>query len=66
MSKRMLTPGTVKIEITINIKKKENLKKSSLHKIIKITKINMKTWYMMSNMIKKMRFKHQKIPVDSI
>lgn len=25
----------------------------------------MKTWYMMSNMIKKMRFKHQKIPVDS-
>ena len=61
----MLTIGTVKIEITINIRKKENFKKSIMHKIIKITQINMKAWDMMSNMIKKMRFKHQKIPVDS-
>jgi hypothetical protein len=65
MSKKMLTIGTVKIEITINIRKKENFKKSIMHKIIKITQINMKAWDMMSNMIKKMRFKHQKIPVDS-
>ena len=61
----MLTIGTVKIEITINIRKKENFKKSIMDKIIKITQINMKAWDMMSNMIKKMRFKHQKIPVDS-
>jgi hypothetical protein len=64
----MLITDIMKIEFKINLTKKENFLKSHKFKIIKITqinKINMKVWHMMNNTNRKMKFKHQKIPVDS-
>ena len=64
----MLTIDIMKIEFKINLSKKENFLKSHRLKIIKITQINktyMKVWHMMNSTNRKMKFKHQKIPVDS-
>lgn len=67
--KRMLTIDLMKIEFKININKKVILLTSNMFKIIKIALINkayMKICLMMNSTNKKMKFKHQKIPVDLI
>ena len=67
--KRMLFIDLMKIEFKINLNKKEILLTIHKFKIIKIDQINkanMKICLTMNCTNKMMKFKHQKIPVDSI